>query len=73
MFRLVDKKEGEVSSSGSHEEDKKVFKEQIFSKTGPHNKPLEFKVLPRSNMPKFLEHRVEEAEVPFEGITPIDI
>ena len=24
-------------------------------------------------MPKFLEHRVEEAKVPFEGLTPIEI
>ena len=73
LSRLVGKKEGEVSSSGSHQEEKKVFKEQIFSKTGPHSRPLEFKEFPRSYMPKFLEHRVEEAEVPFEGVTPIEV
>ena len=71
--RLVDKKEGEVSSSRSHQEEKKVFKEKIFSNIGPHNRQIEFKELPRYNIPKFLVHRVEDAEVPFEGITPIDI
>ena len=73
ISRLVDKKEGEVSSSGSHQEEKKVFKEEILSKTGTYNRPLEFKEFPRSNMPKFLEHRVEEAEVPFEGVAPIKV
>ena len=69
---LVENKEGEVSSSRSHQEEKKVFKEKIFSNIGPHNRQIEFKELPRYNMPKFLEHRVEESEVPFEGVTPIE-
>ena len=73
LSRLVDKKQGEVSSSGSHQGEKKVFKEQILFKTGPHNRPLEFKEMPMSNMPKFLEHRVEEVEVPFEGVIPIEV
>ena len=71
--RLVDKKEGEVSNSRSHQDEKKVFKEKIFMKTGTHNRPLESKEMPRYNMPKFMEHRVEEVEVKFEGVTPIEL
>ena len=43
LCRLVDKKEGEVNSSGSHQEEKKVLKEKIFYNFGTHNRPLELK------------------------------
>ena len=59
LSRLVDKKYGEVNSSGSHHEEKKNFKDKIFSKTRSRNRPHEFKKIPSSDMPKFLEHRVE--------------
>ena len=40
LSRLVDKKEGEVNNSGSHQEENMVFKEQIFSKNGTLNIPI---------------------------------
>ena len=72
LFILVDKKEGEFSSSSSHQEEKRIFKEKIFSNTRNHNRPHEFKGIPRSTIPKFLEHSMEETEVQFEGTTPIE-
>ena len=34
---LVDKKDGKGNSSGSHHEEKKIFKEKLFSKIGSRN------------------------------------
>ena len=40
LSRLVDKKEGEVNSTGSHQKEKKVFKEKILFKNGTLNIPI---------------------------------
>ena len=70
---MVDKKEGEVNSSGSRQEEKRIFKEKIFSKTGPHNRPHEFKYFSRYTMPNILEHRIEETKMQFEGVAPLEV
>ena len=46
LSRLVDKKEGGANSSCSHQEEKKVFKEKIFSNTENHTIHIEFKEFP---------------------------
>ena len=40
-------KDGEGSSIGSQYEERKVMGGSVFSKTGPHNRPLEFKEEPK--------------------------
>ena len=45
------------SSSSSPHDEKKTNGEAIFSKTGPHNRPHEFKNQTRPAIPKFLESK----------------
>ena len=52
-------------SSSSHSEENKTMGEQIFSRTGPHNRPHEFQSTPRSTTPKFLIPK-EETNIQFE-------
>ena len=40
-------------SSSSHSEEKKTMGEQIFSRTGPLNRPHKFQSTPRPTTPKF--------------------
>ena len=44
------------SNSTAHEE-KKSYGEIIFSKTGPHNRPHEFKNKTKPGIPKFLDSK----------------
>ena len=41
-------------SSSSQSEEKKTMGENIFSRTGPHNRPHEFQSTPRPTTPEFL-------------------
>ena len=65
-------KDGEGSSIGSQYEERKVMGGSVFSKTGPHNRPLEFreeqKLHPRPTMPKFVETPKEDPEAQAETI-----
>ena len=44
-------------SSSSHHEEKNTYGENIFSRTGPHNRPHEFKNQTRPTIPNFLESK----------------
>ena len=46
-------------SSISHSEEKKTIGEQIFSRTGPHNRTHEFQSTPRPTAPKFIVPKEE--------------
>ena len=52
------------SSNSSHHEEKKTYGENIFSKTGPHNQPHDFKNQTRPTTPKFLESK-ENLHTPY--------
>ena len=65
-------KDGEGRSIGSQCEERKVMGGSIFSKTGPQNKPIEYryepKLQPRLTMPKFVETPKEDHEAQVENI-----
>ena len=65
-------KYGEGSTVGSQCEERKVMGVCIYSKTEPHNRPLEFieepKLQPRPTMPKFVETPKEDHEAQVETV-----
>ena len=72
LSKQLEVKDGEGRSIGSQCEERKVMGGDIFSKTGPYNRPLEYKdepkLQPRPTMPKFVETPKEDHEAHAETI-----
>ena len=67
LTKQLGAKDGDGSNIGSQPKDMKIMGGFIFSKTRPHNRPLEFKYEPNLHpwltIPKFMEYPKEDHEV----------